>query len=86
MLLTEGSNAFSGRPEIDMEKFTPAEAVWQLLRTKLSVLVKKHCLREFFRAAQELSAVYEYDWAKMATGWRRMSTGTGRPRIGHLCA
>ncbi|EKM98224.1 MULTISPECIES: hypothetical protein [unclassified Acidocella] len=77
MMLTEGSNAFSGRSEIDMVKFTPAEAVWQLLRAKLAVLVEspKYRLREFFRSAQELSAVHGYDLTRNITGWQQEEFG-----------
>jgi hypothetical protein len=77
MMLTEGSNAFSGRPEIDIVKFTPAEAVWQLLRTKLAAVAEnpKYRLRKFFRSAGELSAVYGYDWAREITGWQQEKYG-----------
>lgn len=77
MMLTGGSNAFSGRPEIDMEKFTPADAVWKLLRTKLALLVEnpKYQLREFFRSAQELSAMHGYDWDKEIIGWWQQKSG-----------
>ena len=65
--LTEGSNAFSAQDAIDEELFSPAQAVWRLLKAKLAVIAERHQLKQFFRDAYAVSAVYDEDIFKPKT-------------------
>jgi hypothetical protein len=56
--LTEGSNAFSAQDEIDEEIFSPAQATWRLLKAKIAVLAERHELKQYFRDAYKVSAVF----------------------------
>jgi hypothetical protein len=56
--LTEGSNSFSAQNKIDEEIFSPAQAVWRLLKAKIAVIVERHQLKQYFREAYKVSAVY----------------------------
>lgn len=57
--LTEGSNLFGTDAEIDEEIFAPAKAVWKLLVSKLSVIVERQKLKDFFREAYNSCAQYD---------------------------
>lgn len=56
--LAEGSNYFSVQEQIDEAIFSPTQAVWRLLKTRLAVIVERHQLKQYFRDAYEVSAVY----------------------------
>ncbi|MHC8405688.1 hypothetical protein [Pseudomonas sp. TMB3-21] len=56
--LTEGSNYFSAEDEIDESAFSPAQAVWELLKAKLAVIVERHQLKQYFREAYSVSASF----------------------------
>ncbi|CRM76392.1 hypothetical protein [Pseudomonas sp. 24 E 13] len=57
--LTEGSNLFSATAKIDEEQFPPVQAVWELLRAELAVIVERHQLKQFFRDAYSVWASYD---------------------------
>jgi len=57
--LTEGSNLFGTDAEIDEEIFAPAKAVWKLLVLKLSAIVERQKLKDFFREAYDSCARYD---------------------------
>ena len=59
--LAEGSNYFSVQEQIDEAIFSPTQAVWRLLKTRLAVIVERHQLKQYFRDAYEVSAVYGED-------------------------
>ncbi len=72
--LTEGSNAFSAQDAIDEEFFSPAQAVWRLLKAKLAVIAERYRLKQFFQDAYTVSAVYGEDIFKPNT-WEQDSIG-----------
>ena len=59
--LTEGSNSFGPHGEIDEEIFSPAHDVWRLLKARIAVIAERHQLKQYFRDAYEVSAVYGED-------------------------
>lgn len=85
--LTEGSNAFTAQDRIDEDLFFPAQAVWRLLKAKLSVIAERHQLKQFFQDAYEVSAVYDENIA-MPGSWEQDSIGPSAsywPSV-YLCA
>lgn len=85
--LTEGSNAFSAQDTIDEELFSPAQAVWRLLKAKLAVIAERHQLKQFFREACAVSAVYNENIFKPDT-WEQDSIGLSASYwpTAYLCA
>lgn len=85
--LTEGSNAFSPQGAIDEKLFSPAQAVWRLLKAKLAVIAERHQLKQFFRDAYAVSAVYAENFFKPDT-WEQDPLGLSAsywPTV-YLCA
>ena len=56
--LTEGSNLFSATAKIDEEQFPPVQAVWELLKAELAIIVERHQLKQFFLDAYSVRASY----------------------------
>lgn len=67
--LTEGSNAFSSKDEMDEKLYSPAAMTWRLLRAKLQVLAKKYKLKDYFRETYRLSVIYDFDFMAEKTCW-----------------
>lgn len=57
--LTEGSNYFSAGEEIDESAFAPAQAVWEMLKAKLAIIVERQQLKKYFRDAYTVSARFD---------------------------
>lgn len=57
--LTEGSNLFSATARVDDEQLPPVQAVWELLKTKLAIIVERHQLKQFFKDAYSMWASYD---------------------------
>lgn len=56
--LTEGSNLFSATARVDDEQLPPVQAVWELLKTELAIIVERHQLKQFFKDAYSMWASY----------------------------
>lgn len=59
LMLVENTNMFESTTKLAEESFSPAEIVLGSLMTRLSVLVRKHKLADYFREVQEFSATYD---------------------------
>ena len=57
--LTEGSNLFSATARVDDEQLPPVQAVWELLKTELAVIIERHQLKQFFKDAYSMWASYD---------------------------
>jgi hypothetical protein len=56
--LTEGSNLFSSATSVGEEKLPPLQAVWELLKTELAIIVERHQLKQYFKDAYSVGASY----------------------------
>ncbi|CUJ58181.1 Uncharacterised protein [Achromobacter aegrifaciens] len=73
--LTEGSNHFSDQEPLGEDEFAPAEAIWRLLKLRLAVIVERLQLKQFFKAADSLSAAYECETFEKTARWKQNRTG-----------